>query len=238
MLKQNRTAAVFWLCLAVTPSLNAGTIAEWNFDDAPGTSLKSAANGGAAGGAWMHNFDKTTTDGSGKLVSTKPSGGIWNTYWAIPTDAPRKLWLSVDLSSWHLAGAKVKEALRAGFSTSDDDNKPQVVAQFIFERLPNAMVVRGDALGDGATSVSGDGMSFQSTGTSPATLVVGLDQDAGTYSVGMRTAGGVKQLGKGKTSPGRPAKYIRFSIAGDLTDTEEQISVDRIAVTDTDPLAN
>ncbi|MFM6175874.1 MAG: hypothetical protein ACKPB4_27710, partial [Sphaerospermopsis kisseleviana] len=163
---------------------------------------------------------------------------IWNTYWAIPSDAPRKLWVSVDLANWNISGDKVKEAVRAGFSASDDDNKPQVVAQVVFERMPNAMVVRGDALGDGATSVSGDGMTLQQIGTSPATLVVGLDQDAGTYSVAMRTDGGVKQLGTGKTSPGRAPKYIRFSIAGDLTDSEEQISVDRIAVTDTDPSAN
>ncbi|MEY3480785.1 MAG: hypothetical protein RIQ71_1560 [Verrucomicrobiota bacterium] len=232
-----RTLLGLALGLAASPALKAGSIAEWTFDDPANTSLKSAANSGSAGGAWMHNFDATTTDGSGKLVSRKPSGGIWNTYLTLPADAPRKVWLVVDLAGWNMSGEKIKEAVRAGFSASDDDNKPQVVAQVVLERMPGGVVaVRGDALGDGATAVSGDASSLQQTSTTPVTLVVGLDQDAGTYSVSTRTAeGGMKQLGSGKTSPSRAAKFVRFSIAGDLSGSDEQVTVDRIAVTDAEP---
>jgi len=229
------------LGLAASPVLKAGSVAEWTFDDPANTSLKSAANSGSAGGAWTLNFDATTTDGAGKLVSKKPSGGIWNTYWPLPSGSPKKLWLVVDLAGWNMSGDKVKEAVRAGFSASDDDNKPQVVAQAVLERMPNgsAVAVRGDALGDGATAVSGDAASLQQNCSTPVTLIVGLDQDAGSYSIATRTAeGGLKQLGTGKTSPGREPKFVRFSIAGDFAGTEEQIMVDRIAVTDSDPSSN
>ena len=238
MKTKHKSHLTLGLLLAAAVSAHAGTIAEWKFDDAAGTSLKSSANSGSAGGAWMQNFDATTTDGSGKLVSKKPAGGVWNTYWAVPGDAPRKLWMVIDLAGWNISGEKVKEAVRAGFSASDDDNKPQVVAQAIFERMANGAVsVRGDALGDGATAVSGDATTLQQAGASPVSLIVGLDQDAGSYSVAMRTPDGLKQLGTGKTSPGRTPKYIRFSIAGDLSGPDENIAVDRIAVTDTDPSA-
>ena len=232
-----RTLLGLALGLAASPVLKAGSVAEWTFDDPANTSLKSAANSGSGGGAWTLNFDATTTDGAGKLVSKKPSGGNWNTYWPLPSGSPKKLWLVVDLAGWNMSGEKVKEAVRAGFSASDDDNKPQVVAQVVLERLPGgAVAVRGDALGDGATAVSGDATSLQQTGTLPVTLVVGLDQDAGTYSVAMRTAeGGLKELGSGQTSPGRAAKFLRFSIAGDLSGSDEQVTVDRIALTDAEP---
>lgn len=238
----NIAARALLFALAAAPLFaesRAGTIAEWTFDDPANTSLKSSANSGTAGGAWAHNFDATTTDGSGRLVSKKPSGGVWNTYWAVPADAPRKLWLEVDLSGWNMSGDKVKEALRAGFSASADDNKPQVVAQAVLERMPNGSVaVSGDALGEGATAISGDASSFQQAGTSPLTLIVGIDQDAGVYSVATRTAeGGLAELGTGKTSPGRAARYVRFSIAGDFSGSDEHVTVDRIAVTDTEPSA-
>lgn len=239
MKRQTRTLFASGLCLAAAASLHAGTIAEWKFDDAAGTPLKSAANSGTAAGEWTQNFDATKTDGSGKLISQKPSGGLWNTYWSVPADAPRKMWLVVDLSGWNMSGEKIKEALRAGFSSSADDNKPQVVAQAVLERMPNGSVsVSGDALGEGATAVSGHADPLQQECASPITLIVGLDQDAGTYSVATRTAEGLKQLGEGETSPGRAAKYVRFSIAGDLSSSDEHITVDRIAVTDADPSAN
>ena len=239
MKKQVNVRTAAFLLAAATASSHAQTLAEWKFDDAAGTSLKSSANSGSSGGAWTLNFDATTTDGSGKLVSKKPSGGVWNTYWAVPGDAPRKLWMVVDLAGWNMSGEKVKEAVRAGFSASDDDNKPQVVAQAVLERMPGgAVAVSGDALGEGATSVTGDATSLQQVCTSPVSLIVGLDQDAGSYSVAVRTAdGGLKQLGSGKTSPGRAPKYVRFSIAGDFSSADENIAVDRVAVTDTDPSA-
>ncbi len=224
---------------ALVASAEAGEVAEWRFDDPPGTSLKSSANSVSGGGAWSANFDATVTDGSGKLISKKPSGGIWNTYYRLPDNAPHQLWVVVELTGWNLNGAKVKEAVRAGFCATDTDDKPMVVAQAVLERKPDGSVsLRGDALGDGSTTVTGDSSSLQQQQTSPLTIVVGLDQDAGTYSLTTRgTDGTNKVLGTGKTSPGRTAKYVRFSIAGDLTDPEEQISIDRIAVTDTDPSA-
>ena len=227
------------LLLATAASARAGTLAEWKFEDTAGTSLKSSANSGSSGGAWTLNFDATTTDGSGKLVSRKPSGGVWNTYWAVPGDAPRKLWVVVDLAGWNMSGDKIKEAVRAGFSASDDDNKPQVVAQAVLQRMPGgAVAVSGDALGEGATGVSGDAASLQQVCASPVSLIVGLDQDAGSYSIAFRTADdGLRQLGTGKTSPGRAPKYIRFSIAGDFSSADENIAVERVAVTDTDPSA-
>jgi hypothetical protein len=224
---------------ALVASAEAGEVAEWKFDDPPGTSLKSSANSVSGGGAWSANFDTTVTDGSGKLISKKPSGGIWNTYYRLPDNAPHQLWVVVELTGWNLNGAKVKEAVRAGFCATDTDDKPMVVAQAVLERKTDGSVsLRGDALGDGSTTVTGDSSPLQQQQTSPLTIVVGLDQDAGTYSLTTRgTDGTNKVLGTGKTSPGRAAKYVRFSIAGDLTDPEEQISIDRIAVTDTDPSA-
>jgi len=231
------------LCLLAGATLiapaRAEQIAEWKFDDPAGTSLKSSANSESGSGAWNANFDATVTDGSGKLVSKKPSGGIWNTYYRLPENTPKKLWVIVELAGWNLNGAKVKEAVRAGFCATDTDDKPMVVAQAVLERKPDGSIsLRGDALGDGSTTIAGDTSSLQQQQTTPLTIVVGLDQDAGTYSLATREMDGTtKVLGTGKTSPARAAKYVRFSIAGDLTDPEEQVSIERIAVTDTDPLA-
>jgi len=244
MMKPQTTLAVrpiiFYLTAAsLIANAGAGEVAEWKFDDSASTSLKSSANSGSDGGAWSANFDATLTDGSGKLVSKKPSGGIWNTYYRLPENAPHKVWVMVELGGWNLNGAKIKEAVRVGFSATDTDDKPMVVAQAVLERKPDGAVsLRGDALGDGSTGIAGDASSFQQQQASPLAVVVGLDQDAGTYSLAIRGADGTtKVLGTGKTSPGRTAKYVRFSIAGDLTDPDEQISIERIAVTDTDPLS-
>lgn len=236
MTKHTPTMLAAMLVSAMT-SAHAGSLAEWKFDDAAGTSLVSSSNSGSAGGSWSLNFDATTTDGTGKLVSKKPSGGNWNTYWPVPDGAPAKLWMVVDLAGWNLAGSKIKEAVRAGFSASDDDNKPQVVAQAVLARVPSGFVsLRGDALGDGATSIEGEVPPMQTTRPEALSFIVGLDREAGTYSLAMRTAeAGLRQIGTGKISPGREAKYVRFSIAGDLSDPEEAITIDRIAVTDTDP---
>ncbi len=206
---------------------------EWKFDEPAGTALIEISGG--QGAAWTENFEATATDGAGLLVARKPSGTAKNSYTPVSTTGGGKIWLVADLAGWGISGSEGRQGFILGFTSTKHADSPVVVAQIVLDREPSGeFVLRGSALGDGATRIDG-GKSFGLRRDEPLTLVLEVDPAAGTYSVSYRDGADFTTLGEGQISPGRPIRFVRLSLPGSYAGSGNHFSLDRIAVTESDP---
>ena len=128
---------------------------EWKFDEPAGTALIEISGG--RGAAWTENFEATATDGAGLLVARKPPGTAKNSYAPVSTTGGGKIWLVADLAGWGISGSEGRQGFILGFTSTKHENTPVVVAQIGLDREPSGeFVLRGSALGDGATRFEGD----------------------------------------------------------------------------------
>lgn len=225
------------LCLsAFFGPLHAENLNEWTFDDAAGTPLPGLQNSGSQGAVWSDSFDNSQTDGQGKFVSHKESGGVWNSYAPIPPSAGSKAWLLVEIAGWSFTG-KGGKTLRFGFTHGRHPENPDVTVQIKLERQPNGRVVlSGDAFGPGCKPIEGQEL-FDSNLAEPLAVCLGLDKPAGTFSIYYKL--GAAQpvlLGEGKVSPERDAKYLRLSLSGNYSKEGGFVALDRFVMADEDPL--
>lgn len=204
----------------------------WSFDEKSGTSL-AKIDGPVA---WSNELDQTETTGRSTLRIRRSKSTEPNTYAPLPADWTTKpLWLVARIRGWNLSG-KSPEIVRLGFSASEHEKSPRVVAQMKFSRDGDVVRLSGEATGDGATHIEPTNMRGA---VSNRAVIVALYLDPAThaYRISYRVEGAAWQrLGEGVASASRSAKFLRLGVLGPFdTSRSEYFDLDDLLVSTTKP---
>ena len=152
-----------------------------------------------------------------------------DTYFPV-SSAANHLAVEVGLRELKFAGNRSNEKIQIGF-TSDRD-RPKVAANLVLSRNSSGdILIQGDAPGQG-TVIPPTVISRNNELDRPIVLRLEIDATNGTYRMLSRNAddSDFQRHGAGKIAPSRPAKYLRLSAEGNLTDNEEVVKIESLKV--------
>ncbi len=232
--------------LTISPSL-AVDFESFLFEDPAGTELDSAANTANPGNAWTIDFTNlvpaAVEDGVYKI--TKDNNNAAPAVLNVSNVNTGARYLSVDLASWAFRGfdAAEPEELRFGFLDNDDGAFAGnlVTAQMQVRRNTTTQGVEfvGDAVGPGSTNLTRN-HQLSIDQTAPFRMVLELNKSSNTYEIFYKNGGSPSQsLGIGNVATARNGNSVRLFVNNNFgSDFAEFISVDRMAVTDVNPLTD
>jgi hypothetical protein len=239
------------LSLAQVSVCQAGVLEDFPFNDSNGTLLADAANSVPLGGTW--NEDTTDMDNSSvqngvyriqKSSAVTPSGFGTN-FLDIANITSGKAWLVAEMAGWHFSSivganefdATQFEEIRFDFLDNDGDAQggSTITAEVEIERVAGGGVeIHGDALGTGG-SIAAQSLSLSQG--NPFTVVLALDKDANSYEIFTKNgAGPFTSLGFAAVDAARNGNSIRFVANNSFAGTGEFFDIDRIYLTDVDPV--
>ena len=245
--------------LVLSNALQAGIREDFQFNDSNGTLLADAANSIPLGSTWSE--DTADMDNSsvlngvyriqkGSAVGTPT--GFGTNYIDIknvldpsdPNDSTSKLWLVAEMAGWHFSSivgpdefdSTQLEQIRFDFLDNDTGTSGSTItAEVEIERVASGGIeINGLALG-GGTPISAQPLSL--TQNDPFTVVLAIDKIVNTYEIFTKDgAGPFTSLGSAAVSSTRNANSVRFVANNSFAGTGEFFDVDRIYVTDVDPV--
>ncbi len=227
----------------------------FEFSDSNGTELSGALNS-----VTSHMWTTSETQGvSDMLPSNVQSGsyrvikdfdGLAENWLQIDDVTTGKVYLVARMSNWAFRQGLPEdpsEEIRFGFLNDDTGTSGNTVtAEMQIRRNDDgAMEMFGRALGPGASLIS-DTAPLATDQTVPFTAVLEADFDTDTYKVFYKDGSNPSQvLGQGAMASTRAANSVRFAANNNFGSTnffptviDEQFNIDRIAVSDTNPLTD
>ena len=230
-------------------SASAGIIEDFRFNDANGTVITGAANSANIGNAWLSQntaVESAVSSGSFRINKSSVAGQIGNTL-DIANVTSGKIWLVAEIAGWFYTGtpSTTSERVRFGFLDNDPPaaGSSTVTAGMNIDRLPNNnLTITGEAGGTGATATIPAGPDFAQSRSTPLTLVLEVDADTDKYSISYKdgaspwTTFGVGNLGERGVGVMREARSLRFAFTGTFGEAGEFFDVDRIYVTNENPI--
>jgi hypothetical protein len=230
----------------------AAILEDFQFDEASGTVITSAANSINAANLFLsqNTAAQSAMNGSGsfRIQKASPTGQVGNTF-DIANVSTGKVWLVADIAGWHYTAtaSSTLERVRFGFL---DNNDPVAAGSSTITAEMNI-----DRLADNSLALSGEGLPAAANTTIPADLplalsrntnlriVLELDKTLDRYSIYYKDGAapwgllGTADLGASSNNPGaRDGNSVRFAFTGLFNDTDEFFDVDRIFVTDVNPV--
>jgi hypothetical protein len=244
--------------LAVVASL-AGTTApaaileDFQFGDANGTVLTSAVNSINAGNAWLSQntaINAGVQSGSFRIQKggeATPVGGQVSNSLEIANVTSGKLWLVADIAGWLYTETPSPTSERVRFAFLDNDppaaGSSTVTAGVNIDRAANNnLTITGEAGGTGSTATIAGTADLARTRNTALRIVLEVDATADTYTISWKDGAGpyqslpVSQLGERSAGVDREPRSVRFAFTGSFNDTGEFVDVDRIFVTNTNPI--
>ncbi len=246
-------SGVVLVCVAVTAK---GVDLElFEFNDPNGTELSGALNS-----VTSHMWTTSETDGSSDMLpSDVQSGsyrvikdflGLGENWLQIDNVTTGKVFLVARMSNWAFKQAlpdDPAEEIRFGFLNEDTGTSGNTItAEMQIRRTSEGTIeLAGRALGTGASLIS-DTAPLATDQTVPFTAVLEADFDTDTYKVFYKDGSNPSQvLGQGAMAPTRTANSVRFAANNNFGSTnfypefiDEQFNIDRIAVSDSNPLTD
>ncbi len=239
--------------LAMAASVSRAAILEdFMFNDANGTVLSDADNSANPGNGWV-----LTSSGSGDLDNSavlngsfrlqKTTTNLSSSFLDVDNITSGKAWLVAEMSGWSFTPTASSPTEEVRFTFIDNDGPTfgsSITAQMRIVRAGDALSLVGTgALGTGATNVAGS-FALPLVRSTPFTMVLELDKDLDQYSVfykddtnPFQALGGAANLGASTLNDGaRDGNSIRFGPTGTFNDTGEFFDINRIYLTDTNPL--
>jgi hypothetical protein len=217
------------------------------FNDGNGTELDFAANTANPGNMWTVDFNNLAPAEveNGVYKITKDNDNPASAVLQIANVSTGTRYIVVDISGWAFRGfdSTEPEELRFGFLNEDDGafSGNTVTAQMQIARntTTGAVEILGDAVGVGSTDLSHTGQ-FTVDQSAPVKMVLALDKTSNSYEVFYKDGANPSQsLGLGDISTSRNGNSVRLFANNNFgSDFTEFISVDRIAVTDVNPLTD
>lgn len=239
--------ALHLLCLAT--SALAVDIESFEFGDFNFTELDSAANTANPGNFWSTDINVLTDSfvDTGEYVIKKFNDDFAPNYLQIDdvnSSTSGSRYIVVEVAGWDIRGFDAANAEQVRFAFLNDNSGTSgssVTAQMQIARntTTEAIELVGDAVGVGSTDLSTTA-TLSTTQTNPFTMVLELDKTSNTYEVFYKDGSNPSQsLGIGTLGEGRDGNSIRFAINNNFgSDLSEFFSIDRIALTDTNPLTD
>ena len=205
-------------------------IARWDFDDGVNTPFNKATFHGKLKKTWTSDLTASSIDGSGCLdIKHSHLDEQTDTYLPVIKSAAHVA-VEIGLRELKFSGNQRNENLRIGF-TSDRD-RPKVAASMVVSRNHNdEIVIQGEASRRG-TVVPATTLSRTNQIEQPISLRLEVDVNKATYRILSRRMGDTdfQTHGAGKIDPSRPTKFLRLSVDGRCTDTDEVIKIDSLQV--------
>ncbi len=233
-------------------------IESFEFNDLNGTALASAANTANPGNQWS-----TPSGGADMLPSDVQSGSyrvikdfdaFAQNHLDIDNIDSGTVYLTVTMSGWKfttdggLVDTAGPEEVRFAFMNTDGLVGVEITAQMQIRRNTTTGNIElfGDAFGTAGSTNLEAVAPLATEQTNPFTMVLALDLDSNSYEVFYKDGANPSQvLGLGAISRVRGANSIRFAVNNNLGSTnlyptviDEQANIDRIALTDTNPLTD
>lgn len=247
-------AATHWF--AAGPFCHAADIESFEFNDATGTQLGSAANSAHPGNNWVVDPDMVPSqvaqnvDGRpGSYYILKTAAGSDNNFLQIDDITSGTRYLTAKIAGWDFEEAE-QEQFRLAFVNGDTEplSSNVITAQVSLVRGTDGTVeLTGGALGTGSAPITSD-VTFPAVHTGAFEMTLALDRTANKYKVFYRDEGGPTQvLGTGYIDPTRDGKAIRMQATGNYAnfvsafpgsygdDYIDFFALDRVALTDTNP---
>lgn len=228
---------------------NAAIFEDFLFNEPNGTLLSDVENSANLGNNWLvhaNTVESTTFNGSFRVNKQSQTGQAANSL-EIANIVSGKAYLVVDVAGWSYTATVSSPMERMRFAFLDNDpavaGGSTVTAEMNIDRLGSALTLRGEALGNGSTALLGTQYSLPLVQNNPLKLVLELDKDLNRYSVyyqdGSNPIGtlGTGNLGERSAGVIRDGRSLRFAFTGTYGDTDEFFDVDRIYLTDTNPLS-
>jgi hypothetical protein len=182
-----------------------------------------------------------------RIVKATPTTQVGNTF-DIANVTTGKVWLVVDIAGWNYTATASSPAERVRFGFLDNNDpvaagSSTISAEMTIDRLgDNSIVLSGEALGTGSANISTD-LTLGLSRSTNFRMVLELDKTADTYSVYYKDGAapygllGSAPLGDSTLNTGkRDGNSVRFAFTGLYSDTGEFFDVDRIYVTDENPI--
>lgn len=234
-------------------SANAGIIEDFQFGEVSGTVITSAVNSANAPNTFLSQNTATAQSamngaGSFRINKQTVTGQVGNTF-DIANVSTGKVWLVADIAGWlyTATGSATLERVRFAFLDNTDPvaaNSSTITAEMNIDRLAdNSLVLSGEAGGVGAVNTAAD-LTLSLTRSTNLTIVLELDKTADQYSIyykeganpyaqlGTAAALGASTLNSGN----RDGNSVRFAFTGQFGDVGEFFDVDRIYVTNENPI--
>ena len=233
----------------------ATDLESFEFDDNNFDQLNQAANTANPGNAWSTNTTLLTDSFvfNGQYRVAKFSDVFAPSYLQIDDVDPNtsgSRFIVVEVAGWDIRGFDPNdltepEEIRFGFIDEDTGTSGNtVVAQMQIARDDSIgstgdIRLEGSALGSGASSISTPAI-VNTVQTDPFTMVLELNKTSNTYDVFYKDGTNPSQaLGYGSVDPNRDGNSIRFVVNNNFgTDLDENFTIERIAVTDVNPLTD
>jgi len=221
----------------------AAILEDFTFSEPDGTLLGDAENSANPGNSWT--VDTDTVESAmldGKFRIQKQSISVLaSNYIDIENITNSKAWLVAEIAGWNYTTTSTSEQVR--FSFLDNDNDPPsgstITAQMRIVRTADALELAGTgALGTGAQDI-GPTYALPLSQTDPFTMVLELDKTVNQYSVYYKDGSDPFVLmGTASNAETRNGNSVRFAFTGTFGDVGEYFDVDRIYLTDTNPITD
>ncbi|TWT97723.1 PEP-CTERM motif protein [Botrimarina colliarenosi] len=237
---------------SVSAPSSAAILEDFLFNESLGTTLDGTTNSAGSGNSWVVDPDltDTATTGVGQLRVGNSTTSLESNYLDITNITTGKAWLVVDIAGWSFNTDTVNpanfdpanlEQIRFGFLNNDNDppSGSTLSGQFQIERTSTGDIqLIGSTAGSGSSNIAG-AYALTTSRATPFTVALEVDVTDGvdSYSVYYRDgASGFTPLGTGSIAPGRDANSIRFAVSDSFAGDGEFFDIDRIYLTDTNPL--
>ena len=228
----------------------------FEFNDPQFTELGDVANTANPFNQWstdLNDLTESFTTGGGVFEIKKESDAFADSFLQIDNISSGSRFFVAEISGWDfrepdVAGSPTQpEQIRFAFLNDDtgfDGNA--IVAQMQITRsvATEAIQLQGSAVGTSSTNLNSTAI-LNTEQAAPFTMVLGMNKTDNTYEVFYKDGANPSQsLGRGFLDPARDGNSIRFVVnnhfAGStaLPDTDEFFAINRLAITDTNPLTD
>lgn len=229
--------------LLLTGPARAAILEDFQFDDPNGTLLQDAENSVPLGATW--NEDAADMSGSSVLNGVyriqKDNEGFGTNYLNTTNFSTGKAWLVAEITGWNftttLGTGEDPEEIRFAFLNNDTGNQggSTITGQAEIQRndagnieLIGGLLQSGPDFGP---------LALTHSRTSPFTVVLEIDEDSENYSVYYKDGDDpFVQLGTAPHVAGRDGNSVRMVANNSFSGTGEFFDIDRIYVTDMNPL--
>jgi hypothetical protein len=232
---------------------SAAILEDFPFGDPNGTVITAVVNSVNAGNGWLSQntaINAGVQSGSFRIQkggeATPVTGQVGNTL-NIANVTSGKIWLVADIAGWSYTATPSTPSERVRFGFLDNDppaaNSSTVTAGVNIDRLPSGnLTITGEAGGTGSTATIGGGPDLPQSRNTILSLVLEVDADADTYTIFYKDGAapfaslGTGNLGERSAAVLREARSVRFAFTGTYSEAGEFVDVDRIYVTNVNPV--
>ena len=208
-------------------------IARWDFGGRKGEGLKDQKPIGKSRLSWSSEIAGSLVDGGDRYQIRRDAPEMPDRSYVKFAESPGSARVTIGFDGISFAGKSRNEKLKFSLTVNDSE-KPLIVAGLTLARNEDdAIVLYGESLGDGATSIEPITVSSSRRLKEAITVRLQVDQDTGTYKIGLRRPTEIefRAIGTGKTDPSRDIGFVRMRAMNDFSATGEYVRIDSIELT-------